>query len=212
MTLPLLVLRPEPGATATAARAEALGLEVVKRPLFAVKLLPFAMPTAATLLLTSLNSVRSLIKAGQACSGLRAYVVGEATASAARAVGIEVLASAPDLARLTPMLPPIELLHVAGEVRTPMPETPARVSAVTAYRTQPLPVRDWPRGGVAMLHSTAAAARFAQIAPRNFVVVAISARAAAAAGEGWPAIHVAAAPDDASMLAMAAPLCLGAGR
>ncbi|HEY0629709.1 MAG TPA: uroporphyrinogen-III synthase, partial [Sphingomicrobium sp.] len=57
----LLLLRPEPGLSASAERARALGLEVICRPLFEVEPVEWASPDPAAydgLLLTSANAVR----------------------------------------------------------------------------------------------------------------------------------------------------------
>ena len=82
----LLVLRPEPGASATVKRARERGLEAVAAPLFEVEPLTWQAPDVDAfdgLLLTSANAVRhggdELLK----LRGLEVYAVGEATADAA---------------------------------------------------------------------------------------------------------------------------------
>ena len=58
---PVLVLRPEPGAGETAARARALGLEPIVAPLFAVRPIAWAAPDPAAydaVMLTSANAAR----------------------------------------------------------------------------------------------------------------------------------------------------------
>ena len=57
----LLVLRPEPGASATAAKARALGLEPIAIPLFKTEAVEWEAPEASAfdgLLLTSANAIR----------------------------------------------------------------------------------------------------------------------------------------------------------
>ena len=57
----LLVLRPEPGASATAGRARTLGLDPVLMPLFEIEPIAWTAPDPAgfdALLLTSANAVR----------------------------------------------------------------------------------------------------------------------------------------------------------
>jgi uroporphyrinogen-III synthase len=60
-----------------------------------------------------------------------------------------------------------------------------------------------------MVHSVRAAERFARLAAGkgSIRVAAISAAAAEAAGEGWAAKAVAAAPRDQALLELAAKLC-----
>ncbi|HEX8374478.1 MAG TPA: uroporphyrinogen-III synthase, partial [Geminicoccaceae bacterium] len=89
MTL-VLVLRPEPGAGETAARARALGLDPVVAPLFRIEKVAWEAPAEESfdaLLLTSANAAR--------CAGAAprkpCYAVGEATAEAARSAGFDVV-------------------------------------------------------------------------------------------------------------------------
>ncbi len=66
-------------------------------------------------------------------------------------------------------------------------------------------------GSVALIHSTRAAKRFAELADRidksAIAIAAISPEAHAAAGEGWAAAEAAASPDDEALLALAERLC-----
>ena len=60
-SLPLLVTRPEPGNSATIARAAALGLDAYAMPLFAARALPWTAPAPQdfdAILLTSAQAVR----------------------------------------------------------------------------------------------------------------------------------------------------------
>ena len=84
----LIVLRPEPGASATVERAQALGLDAFAIPLFRVEPIAWTAPDAGQfegLLLTSANAVRHGGDQLERLRGLPVYVVGEATAEAARA-------------------------------------------------------------------------------------------------------------------------------
>ena len=86
---PLVILRPEPGASATAARARERGLEVRLHSLFAPVALPWTplQEDFDALLVTSANAVRL---AGS-LPRLPVHAVGEASAAAAREVGLEVV-------------------------------------------------------------------------------------------------------------------------
>jgi uroporphyrinogen-III synthase len=88
----VLVTRPEPGASKTARRLAAAGFEPVVMPLSQVRPLPIrplAVSGFAAIALTSANAVRHLPETVAAiCSDRPLFVVGEATARAARAAGL----------------------------------------------------------------------------------------------------------------------------
>ena len=95
---PLLVLRPEPGASATVKRARELGLEPVAAPLFEIEPLPWEAPEPGgfdALLLTSANAVRHGGSKLAKLRGLRVYAVGDATAEAARESGFDIVCDIP---------------------------------------------------------------------------------------------------------------------
>lgn len=211
----LLLLRPEPGLASSVARAEALGLDVIARPLFRIEPVDWDLPDPGryeALLLTSANAIR---QAGPGLSRFRhlpAYAVGRATADAAREAGLKIAevgeGGVDDL--LAGIAGSPRLLHLAGEQRRPA-ETPHAVDEVIVYRSiaiedpglRPL------QGLVAAIHSPRAGARLAELAPERgrTKIAAISAAAAATSGQGWEGMEVAEAPDDRSLLALAAMLC-----
>src|SRR5213079_312863 len=93
----VLVLRPEPGASATVEKARERGLDAIAVPLFAVEPLAWQAPEPIGfdgLLLTSGNAVRHGGEGLQALRRLKVYAVGEATAEAARVAGFNVAATA----------------------------------------------------------------------------------------------------------------------
>ncbi|GLR46720.1 uroporphyrinogen-III synthase [Sphingomonas astaxanthinifaciens] len=208
---PLVILRPEPGASATAGRAAALGLEVRLHPLFRTVAVPWTMPTGEFygLLLTSANAVRH---AG-ALPVLPVYAVGEATAVVARKAGATVAATGTGgVDALLASLPEgLRLLHLAGAERI-APVDPAQViSVVTVYRTEPLPppIPDSLAGTVLLVHSPAAGRRVADLSLERAQVriAAISEAAARACGVGWAACEAAPRPSDDALLPLAAKLC-----
>ncbi|MBC7987264.1 MAG: uroporphyrinogen-III synthase, partial [Sphingomonadaceae bacterium] len=88
MSRNLLIVRPEPGASATAQRARTRGWEPLVAPLFAIAPLAWAPRDPAAfdaLLLTSANAVSHGGKALGKYRELPVYAVGAATAAAARA-------------------------------------------------------------------------------------------------------------------------------
>ena len=92
----VIVLRPEPGASETVARARQLGLDAVAMPLFEIEALAWAAPSSAAfdgLLLTSANAVRSAGPQLESLRGLAAYADREATAAAARDAGFDICRS-----------------------------------------------------------------------------------------------------------------------
>lgn len=214
--IPLLVLRPEPGASATADRARALGLEAIVRPLFRIIPRAWHVPDPADfdcLVLTSANAIR--------CGGadltryraLPVFTVGTATASAARKAGFEhVAATDADAAAVFAYLHDhghSRPLHLTGEDRTPYPQLPISVTTRVVYAAQPLDAQLPEPAYVALLHSSRAARHFAGLVTSREAIgiVAISPAVGDAAGTGWQTIAVADAPTDAAMLALAAELC-----
>ena len=209
----VVILRPEPGASVTLARATATGIDAVAIPLFEVAPVDWVAPDTEgfdALLLTSANAVRF---AGEQLAGLRelpAYCVGEATAAAAREAGLEVAATgANDAAALAELVPPgLQLLHLTGKAHRAIPG----VAEIIVYHSaviDPPPSLASLTGNVAMVHSPRAGNRLAELveARGEIGIAAISAAAAAACGGGWREIAVIATPDDGALLALAAALC-----
>lgn len=210
----LLLLRPEPGLSASAERARHLGLHVIACPLFRVEPMAWQAPDAANydaLLLTSANSIRFGGPDLEALKALPVHAVGEATAEAARSAGFGVASAGEgNAADLLGTLPhDLRLLHLTGEdYREAAGREPERR---IVYRSATIDDPGLPELGglVVAVHSPRAAARLAELAQeRNrTVIAAISEAAAQAAGTGWERIEVAERPDDSSLLALAAMLC-----
>ena len=81
---PVVVLRPEPGASRTAARAEALGLDARVVPLFAIVPIEWSAPDPSDfdgIVLTSANAVRHGGEQLDELKALPVHAVGEATAA-----------------------------------------------------------------------------------------------------------------------------------
>ncbi len=210
----LLLLRPEPGLSASARRARELGLDPLTCPLFRVEALDWTPPDPDdydALLLTSANAVREAGPALAALAALPVHAVGEATAEAARGAGLEVVTVGPgDILSLLPLVPAnSRLLHLAGEDHRQVadPRIDRRIVYRAAEIAEPgLPPLD---SLVIAVHSPRAGQRLAElVTDRGGVsIAAISAAAAAACGTGWASVDVAEKPDDKSLLALAASLC-----
>lgn len=219
--LPLIVLRPEPGASVSIGRATAAGIDAVALPLFALEPLAWQPPSLKghqALLLTSANAVTLAGPQLAALAGLPAWCVGAATAATARAAGLTVdHVGTAGVQALVDTGGPMGLLWLAGEDRTVVqaPEG-GRIEAIQVYRAVPLPVDPAALQGpaVVLVHSTRAAQRLVEIAPQRSVLqlVAISSAVAAACGDDWQSVAVAPHPDDAEMVAIAAKLCQDDGR
>ena len=216
-TLPLVILRPEPGASATAARAEAIGLSVIKCPSFAVEPVAWDVPDPRDfdcLLLTSANAVRHAGPGMRAFAHLPCWCVGEATAAAARGAGllVERTGTGDATMLLADIAAPCRMLWLLGENHSAV-SFPAGVTAevIVVYRAMSIAAdpQRLSEPAVVLVHSERAARRLAQLAPykSQLSLVAISPAVAAAAGPGWREIRWSNAPQDSEMLAIAAKLC-----
>lgn len=213
---PILVLRPEPAATATAESARALGLEPVVAPLFEVQPVAWATPDPArfdALLLTSANAIRIGGNQLQALRRLPVHAVGDRTAEAARDAGFDVASSGDaGLDRLLDSLEPdLRLLHPCGENRHEAQEPRQKITPLIVYRSTARDDVDLSaaEGSVALVHSPRAARRLSELVENrsSVEIAAISSVAAGAAGPGWARVEAAERPTDEALLALAARLC-----
>ena len=215
----LLILRPEPGATTTAARARALGFAPIIAPLFKVLAIDWVAPDPTAydcVMLTSAQAARLGGAQLAQFAHLPTYTVGVATAAAARAAGfVDVRSGDGNVKMLLQQIAADgckHVLHLTGEhhqdtgAETPMID---RRIVYAAQGVEPPPVL--PATPIVLIHSPRAAARLAEIIPTqeraSRTIIAISAAAARVAGAGWAAIHIAAAPNDDGLLARAAEAC-----
>lgn len=218
----IIIVRPEPGASATAARAAALGLDACTVPLFAIESLDWHVPDIAAydaLLLTSANAVRHGGPGLAALAGLPCHAVGAATAAAADAAGLKIAgigtAGAQPLVEAMTSSGHRAILWLTGEERSEIAGDAARITPLVCYRAAEIAEPSgWTEAiaapAVLLLHSARAARRAAALvgaARKHLIALAISDAVAAAAGRGWEDCIAAPRPDDDAMLAMAAKLC-----
>ncbi|MGI8706088.1 MAG: uroporphyrinogen-III synthase [Sphingomicrobium sp.] len=218
---PLIIMRPEPGASASASAAGQLGLKAVVVPLFAVQPVKWRAPDPREfdgLLLTSANAVRHGGSEVDRVRDLPAHCVGEGTAAAARDAGFSIASvGAGGLDALLAKLPAdMRLLHLSGRDRRE-PQAPNQsIRAIPVYEAVRLPAPKSCKafeGAVVAVHSPRAASRLAELADEEGLrretigIVAISDEAAAAAGARWLTVKAAANPNDSALLALAASLC-----
>jgi uroporphyrinogen-III synthase len=183
--------------------------------------------TVDALLLGSANALRHAGPALAAYAGLPAYAVGAATAAAARAAGLDVVAEGHGgLQSLLGALSPghTRLLRLAGAERValaPPPGVTLIERAVYRIDHQPLPAALAARlagGAVVLLHSAEAARHFVAEVERagldraSITLATIGPRVSAVVGTGWAALGTAPRPDDTALLALALQLCQNVGR
>lgn len=215
----LFILRPEPGASASAERAKAMGVVSVAMPLFEIAPVEWDPPEAASfdaLLLTSANALRCAGEKLRSLRGLPAYAVGEATAAAARHAGFDIAGSGDaGIERLLGSIESdLELLHLCGEHRRSIEQAPQRITSLVVYRAEPLADPDGLQalhGQVAAVHSPRAAQRLGELVEqsrrRDVRIAGISEAAIAAAGDGWERAQAASSPTDEALLEVARRLC-----
>ena len=217
----VIILRPEPGATATFESATELGLEPVKLPLFGIERVAWSPPTDLSvfdgLLVTSAGAIREGGAGLGRLKSLPAYAVGAATAKAASEAGFEVatIGSAGLDGLLQSIDRDLRLLHLAGEDRVDARDARQSITVIPVYRSRAIEKIDAEPidGSVALVHSPRAGARLAEVAldRSSITVAAISRAAAEACGDRWQMIAFAAEPSDAALLALAARLCEKSG-
>lgn len=227
----IIVLRPQPGATATAQALRANGHDPLVTPLFAIEPVAWtpADPDAYdALLVGSANVFRHGGPALADLKGLPVYAVGGKTARMANDLGFRVRGQGTGgLAAMLPMLVEDGHLHVlrlAGEDRVDLPASRLAIDTRIVYRSRALPMPDPLRDALAqpaivLLHSARAAQHFGALVDsagidRGRISLALFAPALVeAAGEGWAALRVAAMAEDRALLDVVAALCQhGAGR
>ena len=205
----ITVVRPEPGNTATAIRARALGYDVVQCPFFAVRALAWAAPCPRdydALIVTSANAVRHGGAGLDTLKALPVVAVGGASAAAARAAGFQVVATGSGDAVAAGALAAANgfarVLHIGARDRVAIPGA----DAVSVYASEPLPLSEdivaVLHDRIVLLHSARAAIRLGELADdrARVGIAALSAQVADAAGPDWDSVRIASATTDAALL------------
>ena len=223
MTSDLLVLRPEPGASQTAHRAQEAGWNPIVLPLFIVASCPWTPPSAAEFDAVMMTSANAAHYGG---AGLAAfldrplYAVGGATAEAAKDAGFKQILIGPGTA--TALADQMRaagvqrIFHPAGAATRPFDETGLRITRMTVYDATRMPPPDLAPhlrpATIILVHSPRAARYLDALCTEQAIdrsplrLVAISQAALDDAGQGWGAVIAADSPDDAAMLAAASTL------
>jgi uroporphyrinogen-III synthase len=218
----ILIIRPEPGASASAARALAAGFEPVCLPFFEIAPRPWQAPDPQlfdAVMVTSSNAIR---KAGAQLDKLHSlpfHAVGARSADAVRAAGLTLAstgtAGVEALVASAAAVGHSRLLWLAGEDRTKIdPPAGSTIDILTVYASDPVALG--PEAGamiascpIVALHSARAATTFGDyvdnsgLTRQRFTLAAFSPAIGAAAGPGWAGIATAATPDDAALLSQA---------
>lgn len=216
----LVILRPDPGLTASMARAKDAGLDPIACPLTRVEPVDWSVPDLTdfdTLMFTSAKGAMEAAPHAEALLDLRCIAVGEKTAAAAREAGFDVKIvgdkGVDDL--LEKMADEACILHLCG-VNFRKPAAAQQINHLPVYRavvTGDQPPADGEH--VYMVHSPRLGALLAMAIPESDRtdkhVVAISQMAGVAVGPGWANVVMAERPQDEAMLSVALKLCQASG-
>jgi uroporphyrinogen-III synthase len=220
---PLLVLRPEPGAAATTARAIAAGWHPIAAPLFTIAGVAWEAPDPAAhdaLMLTSAQAMRQARPQLYLYRALPVYAVGEATAVAAMEAGFaDVRVGSADAALLVTMMVRDGVkhpLHLAGREHRVLDAAPIPIARRIVYAADPVP--ELPAAAraaignraVALIHSARAGMVFAELLGKAGIdpaTVRVAAIGTAAGAGPWARVEIAETPADSALLAAAARLC-----
>lgn len=222
----LVILRPEPGASRTAAAAAAMGLQPVAAPIFRLEPLPWRVPAHAfdAVVMTSGNAARLGGAGIAAFTALPCYAVGDTTATEARKAGFsDVRTGASDGAALVRQIEADGItcaLHLCGREHKCLEAIAVTILSQPVYAAEANDVLSGQAitalaagKALVLIHSPRAGALFAVLSDRSGVprdhvrIAAISRAAADAAGPGWQAIGIAAKPRDEALLELAVKLC-----
>ena len=178
----LLVTRPEPDASETAARLRALDIEAAVSPLLVARTLTTTLPSAtgfAALAITSANALRALHDRGEIprLHGLPVYTVGDKSAAVARQYGFpEVISAGGDARDLVallanagidgPVLYPTAR-HQAADLAKALAPHGVMVITTAIYEMDPAPRldADLDQFDGVLLYSRRTAETFARLAP-----------------------------------------------
>lgn len=218
---PLVILRPEPGASATASAASTLGLQTLVMPLFEGSAVDWTAPDPAAfdgLLLTSANAIKYGGEQLDRFKELPTYCVGGATGQTAEDAGFKITAiGRGGVDSLLQAVPPGDrLLHLCAANRREPGTAGRNIEHIPVYEAAERPIPDRLKeaeGSVVALHSPRAGSTFSRMVDEaklergRISIAAISREAAQAAGDSWQALEAASEPSDSALLAIASRLC-----
>ena len=222
----LLIIRPQPGADATAQRAAALGIATLVIPLFEVRPVAWTVPANQAYDALMITSANVLLHGGAELlllQDLPVLAVGATTAAHANAAGFSVSATgdggAAELIEAAAAKGFKQLLWLTGADHIALdPPASFHVDRIPVYGAHALPpphalTAALNSPAMTALHSPRAARLFSQICGDLGIdksrqsLAALSPAIANAAGPGWRAIAVAERPTDAALLSAAEHFC-----
>jgi len=221
----LVIIRPEPGGSKTAALAENAGWQVIKQPLFNIEPLLWSLPQSKdydAMMIGSANALRYGGNTVDALKNLPVYAVGDTTAQVAKNKGFTVAHIGSG--GLADSLPQLEqdkrrnVLWLSGHDYVPLPQHRLLIQRIEVYASRALPMPDNLQAqlsdpAIILLHSARAATHFrteceaANINIANLSIACFGPRVAEAAGAGWAQISTAKNHSDKALLAVAQQLC-----
>lgn len=219
---PVIILRPEPGASETAARAKRLGLDPRLCPLFEARPIDWEGPPARqfdALLMTSAQAARLGGSQLSLYKSLPAYAVGRATAKAMQEEGFgHVVQGERDgsaIARRIATDGHRRVLHLGGTTLATINPGPLTIDRVAVYTIGPRSGVELDpqleRDAILLVHSPRAGSKLAELVGPDrrsgLHIIAISPAALNACGADWASGDAPGSPDDERMLALAARLC-----
>ncbi len=215
----VLIIRPQPGADATAERFRAAGHMPLAMPLFEIQtVVPASISPSGydAIVLTSGNAVRAAESFLKANAHIPVYAVGSATARAAEKSAITPFRTGSSgidaLVDVAVQDAHKRLLWLAGEDHTPLqPRGDVTVDTHIVYKSVAVPTPDDFKAAVAqsdlvILHSSRAAQHFAvccddaRMSRHEVALATFSEGIARNTGEGWSICIIASAPNDAALL------------
>lgn len=218
----LIIIRPQPGADATAKRATALGIKTTVASLFEVRPVEWALAATRHYDALIITSANALTYGGPALGHLRdlpVLAVGNATAEHAKEHGFKIAATGNSgVSHLLEMQEAQgfrNILWLAGTDHMAItPPAPIRVDRVVVYESCALPPSDaliaaLNTPAVTALHSPRAARIFNQLCDDLDIdkaqqsLVTLSPAIAQVAGNGWRAVCMADQPNDKALLSAA---------
>lgn len=224
MTLPLLILRPIEGAQKTAISAEKAGLNVVVAPLFEIRPLPWHAHAADQYDAIMFSSANALKMAGpnlQEYKALPALAVGPVTRQACEAAGFDVMVSGgsgvQSLADNLPEGTYDRILRLTGKDYTSV-QSDRSIDHIAIYESACIGLSQPAQaalksGSIILIHSIRSAQKLLAEMKKNGIavdknhIIAISSKAAEAAGNGWKSVHFVDQPTDEALLRLAVRLC-----
>jgi uroporphyrinogen-III synthase len=218
----LIIIRPQPGADATAKRATALGIKTTVASLFEVRPVEWALAATRHYDALMITSANALTCGGPALGHLRdlpVLAVGKATAEHAKSSGFKIAVTGnsgvADLLEMTEAQGFRNILWLTGRDHIDItPPALVKLDRVVVYEACALPppdtlVAELSNPAVTALHSPRAARIFNQLCDDLDIdkaqqsLVTLSPAIAQVAGNGWRAVCMADQPNDKALLSAA---------